>query len=85
MDYGQYCATMRRKYCRPGFSIARPARLHVSASWYCRLTWQAAAMSPLFDRHPFDVCGRFEGERSVELWARNHEGALAMQASAELA
>jgi 3-methylfumaryl-CoA hydratase len=44
------------------------------------------AKSPLFDLHPFDVCGRFDdGERSVALWARNHEGALAMSASAELA
>jgi 3-methylfumaryl-CoA hydratase len=44
-----------------------------------------AARSPLFDLHPFDVCGRFDGARSVALWARNHQGALAMQASAELA
>jgi 3-methylfumaryl-CoA hydratase len=45
-----------------------------------------AAKSPLFDGRPFDVCGRFDnGERSVALWARNHDGALAMQASAELA
>jgi 3-methylfumaryl-CoA hydratase len=44
------------------------------------------AQSPLFDLHPFEVCGRFDsGERHVELWARNHQGALAMQASAELA
>jgi len=44
------------------------------------------AKSPLFDLHPFDVCGRFDSsERHVELWARNHQGALAMQASAELA
>jgi 3-methylfumaryl-CoA hydratase len=43
------------------------------------------AKSPLFDLHPFDVCGRFDGGRSVALWARNHQGALAMQASAELA
>src|SRR5262245_18903228 len=42
------------------------------------------AKSPLFDLNPFDVCGRFDGERSVALWARNHQGALAMQASAEL-
>ena len=42
------------------------------------------AKSPLFDLHPFDVCGRFDGERSVALWARDHEGALAMRASAEL-
>jgi 3-methylfumaryl-CoA hydratase len=43
------------------------------------------AKSPLFDLHPFDVCGRFDGERGVVLWARNHQGALAMQATAELA
>jgi len=44
------------------------------------------AKSPLFDLHPFDVCGRFDdGGRGVVLWARNHEGALAMSASAELA
>jgi 3-methylfumaryl-CoA hydratase len=42
------------------------------------------AKSPLFDLHSFDVCGRFDGERDVALWARNHQGALAMQASAEL-
>jgi 3-methylfumaryl-CoA hydratase len=44
------------------------------------------AKSPLFDLHPFDVCGRFDSdEHHVALWARNHQGALAMQASAELA
>ena len=45
------------------------------------------AVSPLFDLHPFEVCGRADGDQSgrYALWARNHEGALAMQASAELA
>ena len=43
------------------------------------------AKSPLFDLHPFEVCGRFDGERGVALWARNHHGALAMLANAELA
>jgi 3-methylfumaryl-CoA hydratase len=44
------------------------------------------ARSPLFDLHPFEVCGHLDpGERRVELWARNHQGALAMQANAELA
>jgi 3-methylfumaryl-CoA hydratase len=43
------------------------------------------AVSPLFDIHPFTLCGRPEGERRFALWARNHEGALAMQASAEIA
>ncbi len=43
------------------------------------------AKSPLFDLHPFEVCGRFDGERGVALWARSHHGALAMLANAELA
>jgi 3-methylfumaryl-CoA hydratase len=43
------------------------------------------AMSPIFDIHPFAVCGRAEGDRGFALWARNHEGALAMQATAEIA
>jgi 3-methylfumaryl-CoA hydratase len=43
------------------------------------------ALSPLFDLHPFEVCGRPDGERRFALWARNHEGGLAMQASAEVA
>jgi 3-methylfumaryl-CoA hydratase len=42
------------------------------------------AKSPLFDLHPFDVCGRLEGEHRATLWARSHQGTLAMQASAEL-
>ena len=43
------------------------------------------AVSPLFDLQPFAVCGRADGERLFALWARNHEGALAMQATAEVA
>ena len=43
------------------------------------------AISPLFDLHPFEVCGRADGERRFSLWARNHEGGLAMQASAAVA
>ena len=43
------------------------------------------ATSPLFDIHPFTVCGKRAADGSVSLWARNHEGALAMQARAELA
>jgi 3-methylfumaryl-CoA hydratase len=49
------------------------------------LRFDFKAVSPLFDRHPFEVCGRPEGERSFALWARNHEGGLAMQATAEVA
>ena len=43
------------------------------------------AASPLFDIHPFSVCGKRAGDREVDLWARNHTGQLAMQARAELA
>jgi 3-methylfumaryl-CoA hydratase len=43
------------------------------------------AASPLFDIHPFTLCGKREGEGHVALWARNHEGELAMQARADLA
>ncbi|MDQ2926964.1 MAG: MaoC family dehydratase N-terminal domain-containing protein [Caldimonas sp.] len=43
------------------------------------------AVSPLFDLHPFAICGRPDGERRFALWARDHDGALAMLASAEIA
>ncbi len=43
------------------------------------------AVSPLFDIHPFTVCGRADGANRHQLWARNHEGALAMEGTAELA
>ena len=42
------------------------------------------AIRPLFDIHHFEVCGRQEEEKRVALWARDHEGGLAMEASAEL-
>ncbi|HEX7954758.1 MAG TPA: MaoC family dehydratase N-terminal domain-containing protein [Burkholderiales bacterium] len=42
------------------------------------------AVRPLFDIHPFTVCGRREG-KAVSLWARDHEGWLAMEAGADLA
>ena len=43
------------------------------------------ALSPLFDTHPFTVCGRVDGRGEFSLWARNHEGHLAMQATALIA
>lgn len=42
------------------------------------------AMRPLFDVHRFAVCGRRDGDR-IALWARDHEGWLAMEAGADLA
>jgi 3-methylfumaryl-CoA hydratase len=43
------------------------------------------AVRPLFDIHRFTVCGRDDGRGRIALWASDHEGALAMQASAALA
>ncbi|URI09939.1 MaoC family dehydratase N-terminal domain-containing protein [Aquincola tertiaricarbonis] len=43
------------------------------------------ALRPVFDIHRFQVCGRPDGDRRFALWARDHQGHLAMQASAELA
>ncbi len=43
------------------------------------------AMRPIFDIHPFSVCGRHDGGDRHSLWARDHEGFLAMQASAQTA
>jgi 3-methylfumaryl-CoA hydratase len=40
------------------------------------------AASPLFDTHPFTVCGRREADGGVALWARNPQGQLAMSARA---
>ena len=42
------------------------------------------AVKPLFDLTPFSVCGRRDGN-SVRLWAKDHEGWLAMDATATLA
>jgi 3-methylfumaryl-CoA hydratase len=42
------------------------------------------ASRPLFDIHPFTVCGRRDG-KDVSLWTRDHEGWLTMEATVELA
>ena len=48
--------------------------------------YQFRAVRPLFDINPFDVCGEPAADgKSVRLWAKDHEGALAMEATAELA
>ncbi len=43
------------------------------------------AVSPLFDLHVFTLCGRDESDGRFSLWARAHDGALAMQATVETA
>jgi 3-methylfumaryl-CoA hydratase len=48
--------------------------------------YEFRAVRPLFDIHPFDACGQPSADRrSVRLWARDHEGWLAMDATAQLA
>jgi hypothetical protein len=45
-----------------------------------------AGHEPLFDIHPFFVCGEPQPDgKTFHLWARDHEGALAMDATATLA
>jgi 3-methylfumaryl-CoA hydratase len=44
------------------------------------------ALRPVFDIHTFHVCGQPQADgRAVDLWVRDHEGALAMSATASLA
>ena len=49
-------------------------------------TFTFRAVAPLFDTNDFAVCGTpSPGGKSVELWARSHDGVLAMEATATLA
>jgi 3-methylfumaryl-CoA hydratase len=44
------------------------------------------AVKPLFDTAPFSVCGKLEEDgKTVRLWAKDAQGWLTMEASAELA
>lgn len=43
------------------------------------------AIKPLFDTAAFDVCGRMMGANSAELWTRDADGDMTMQATATLA
>jgi 3-methylfumaryl-CoA hydratase len=48
--------------------------------------YEFRAVHPIFDIHPFDVCGAPSPEgTSARLWARDHQGRLAMEATVELA
>ena len=47
--------------------------------------YEFRAVRPLFDIHRFSVCGQPQQDRkTVRLWARDHEGFLAMDATATL-
>ena len=43
------------------------------------------AVGPLFDTHPFTICGREDADGSVALWAQNHLGHLATRGRAVIA
>ena len=48
--------------------------------------YEFRSVRPLFDIDAFDVCGQPSADRrSVRLWAQDHEGWLAMDATAHLA
>ncbi len=48
-------------------------------------TFEFRAIAPLFDTAPLDVCGAPAGDgRTIDLWARDATGGLAMQATATL-
>ncbi len=42
------------------------------------------AQRPVFDISRFTVCGKPDGDRRFQLWTRDHEGWLTMQATAEI-
>ena len=47
--------------------------------------YEFRAVRPLFDINPFEVCGEPSADgKSVRLWARDHEGWLAMDATAQI-
>src|SRR4029079_9731610 len=48
--------------------------------------YEFRAIRPLFDIHPFTVCGAPQDDgATIRLWAQDHDGFLAMEATAELA
>jgi 3-methylfumaryl-CoA hydratase len=48
-------------------------------------TFEFRALRPLFDLHPFSVCGApLEDGKTFHLWTRDHEGAVTMDATARI-
>ena len=41
------------------------------------------ALKPVFDLHPFEVCGKADGQDAADLWVRDHEGHRTMAARIE--
>jgi 3-methylfumaryl-CoA hydratase len=50
------------------------------------LSYEFRAVRPMFDLHPFFVCGRPQPDgKTIHLWAKDHEGWLTMDATAVVA
>jgi 3-methylfumaryl-CoA hydratase len=50
------------------------------------LSYEFRAVRPMFDIHPFIVCGQPEPDgKTIHLWAKDHEGWLTMNATAIIA
>jgi len=47
------------------------------------VAFQFRALKPVFDLHPFDVCGKPDGADAAQLWIRDHAGHQAMAARME--
>ncbi|MFO1396717.1 MAG: MaoC family dehydratase N-terminal domain-containing protein [Burkholderiales bacterium] len=71
--HGPMVATLLVELLRERLPQARLAR------------YEFRAVRPLFDIHRFTVCGEPGADGTVKLWARDHEGYLAMEATAVLA
>ena len=90
IHYDQPYATQAEGY--PGLVVHGPLIATLLLDLLARNLPQASvvrfmfrAVSPLFDRAPFTVCGRPAADaRSVRLWARNAHAGLAMDAEATL-
>ena len=87
-----------RDYCRevegyPGLVVHGPLiatlmveLLHCERPAARLRSFAFKAVRPLFDVATFEVCGRFDSDgQTAHLWARDHEGHLAMDARAQLA
>ncbi len=58
-------------------------RANLPAAVVTRFEFRAA--SPIFDTGPFTVAGKTNGDGTIDLWAKNSAGALAMTAAARYA